>query len=157
MDYFWIVAFIVGGFVIVVLSILLLRGRFGTPQEQADYEMRELLHSDDIPSEAHRRVIATCRGHDAGKHQMFGVGVLWASDDALGFVLRTPRRHLRIARSEIDGARASSSYSRVGVEESLETEEFLIVDWISDNRPAQIVFRLHDPRPWVEELAPVHP
>jgi hypothetical protein len=154
-DKFWIVTFVLGGFVAVVLSVLLLRGRFGTTQEQGDYTLREMLSADEIPAAATRKSVGNCRGHSLQSRQVLGAGVLWATDDEVGFLLRNARRQFRIKRSTIAAATVSSSFSRTGIEETSDRDEFLIVDWYAGDDLSQIVFQLTEPAPWAEELAPL--
>lgn len=154
MDNLWIIAFVVGGFVVALLTLLLVRGRFGTPKEQANFEFHELLSSSEVPPNVTLKGVANCRGHDLPSQQILGTGVMWLTDDELGFVLRSPRRHFRIRRSTIQSARVDSRFARPGIEEVSDEHDFLIVGWDDLSGESTIVFQLPDPAPWAAELNP---
>lgn len=148
-----IVAFLVGGLVVSALVVLGLRGRFGTPRQQGDYELYELERSPSIPSGA-RRCRATSRGHDmASERQMIGAGVLWADGERVEFILRRPRRTLTISRSRIDEVVATDTWARPGTVTRTDGPRLLLITW-SDHRhgTARMAFELDDAPDWAEHL-----
>lgn len=145
--------FVTGGFIVVVLVVLGLRGRFGTTEQRGDYELYELEHSSDVPKGA-RTTRATCRGHDGERHQIIGAGVLWATGDFVGFALRSPRRHLRIPRARVESAIATDAHTRPGGVERADGDRLLVVTW-EDPHDGQItvVFDLDDAPQWAAALS----
>jgi len=138
--------------VAVILVILGLRGRFGTPRERGQFELNELMRSDEVPRRTTLREIATCRGHSLDSRALYGAGALWLTRDTLGFVLRAPRRHLAIPVASITSATAASSYHRIGVDEVSDEEDFLVIGWDVSDGPATIAFQVPDPKRWITAL-----
>lgn len=151
----WIGGFVIGGFVIVVLTILGLRGRFGTPSQQGEFDLDWLANSEEVPRRTLRKERATCRGHSLRSRAIQGAGVLWLTDDTLGFVLRTPRRHMKIQRSTVVNATVSATYHRIGIDETSDGRDFLVVEWDSDEGPATIAFQLADAQSWADDITRV--
>ena len=149
----WILVFIAGGLTMSMLAVLLIRGRFGTPGEQGVYELNELARSSEVPSGARLRGLATCRGHGVNSRQILGAGVLWLADDSIGFVLRQPRRHLRIPLSEVRSATTAASYRHGTIEEVCEDGEFLVVEWVSSSGTGLVGWQVDDPAAWAAEIS----
>jgi len=143
------IAAVCGVILAVLLLILGLRGRFGTPTEQGQFMLTELEHSDEIPEGTIARDIATCRGSTMEGHAPIGAGVLWLTSGDLGFVRRTPRRHLRIPLEAVDSAVVSSTYRREGFVEVTDAQDFLIVEWtVPDGDTDTIAWLTPDPERW---------
>lgn len=136
------------------LTILGLRGRFGTPRQQGAFELSELARSE-APRSAIRREAATCRGHSLEGRPLLGSGVLYLTEDRLGFILRDPRRTIEIATSDIRSVTASSSYHRPGMSDVSDAEDFLVIEWSAPKGPATIAFRLPEPKRWVDDIEAV--
>jgi len=140
----------------ILLTILGLRGRFGTARERGRFELNELLHSNEVPAQTRRREIATCRGHSLDAQALYGAGALWLTDAELGFALWSPRRHLRIPTETITSATATSEYHRVGIDEVSDEVDFLVVGWDTKVGPATVAFQVPDPEVWAEDILRAH-
>lgn len=141
-----------GIFIAAGLLILGLRGRFGTAPQQGEFELSELSRSRAVPRRAVLRSVAACRGHSLDSRALYGSGVLWLTDDTLGFLLRSPRRELRLALDDVTGATASDVYRRIGVDETSDRPDLLIVEWKAKGVPSTIAFQIADPAPWIDAL-----
>lgn len=147
-----IVGIVLAVVVALLLTVLLIRGRFGTPSEQGEFELDELLHSGEVPHHTLRREVAACRGHSLDAPSLVGAGVLWLTADDLGFVRRTPRRHVHVPVRSVISAEPASRYARPGIEETSDRVDFLVVEWETADGPATVAFQLPDPGAWAADI-----
>ncbi|HNI34852.1 MAG TPA: hypothetical protein PLV93_05600 [Microthrixaceae bacterium] len=145
---------IVAGVVVAVLAVLFVRGRFGTAHEQGRYHLTELARSKHVPRRARRRSIATGRGSTIRGKPMIGAGVLWLTDDRVGFVRRTPHQTVEIDLRTISSATSSDRFTRDGIEETANgDEQFLIVEWQpTGTTTARIAWLVPDADEWAQDI-----
>ena len=148
-----IVLLIAGAVATSSLAILGLRGRFGTTAEQGRYELDELSRSKDVPRRARRRSVAMARGSTMPGRSLIGAGVLWLTDDTLGFVRRSPKRRVTIDVASIRTITVSPTYREDVVEETSTDGDFLIIGWDHiDTVASTIAFRVDDPEGWAAAI-----
>ena len=146
-----LIAIAVGALVIIVLAISLKRGRFATPQRKTKIALQELADSE-VPKGAIAKGPANALGHNGEMSQLRGMGVLWLSDTTLGFVLRRPQRNFNISLADVQSVVASTEFSRIGLTQTSEQVEFLIVSWTDPSGRAVIGFKVADAGRWAEQV-----
>lgn len=148
------------GAALCVLALLVLRGRFGTARRRVVFDLAEIAASNDVPKDAVLRRSARCMGHSADSTPVRGTGVLWLTDDTLGFSVREPRFDFTIDAADIVSVSARQVVRRPGVRAIRSVgRPFVVVEWTTaDAGTAMVSWRL-DPEvgeaceaEWVEAI-----
>ena len=147
------------GAVLCVLGLLVVRGRFGTARRRVVFDLTEVA-SHDVPKGAALRRSARCMGHSADRAPVRGTGVLWLTDDTLGFSVREPRTVFTIDLVDVVSVSARQVVRRPGVRAIRSKDRpFVVVEWgTGDGGTAMVSWRL-DPevgeaseQEWVEAI-----
>lgn len=137
----------------LLLGVLLVRGRFGTPAEQGTYELNELASSAEVPRRTLRKDPAVCRGRS--DRPLLGAGILWLTDDELGFLLRTPRRRTELSLDSVDSVTVTDRYVRPGLTETSDRTDFLVVTFSASESGGSlesVCFQLDEPDAWAHAI-----
>ncbi len=147
------------GAALCVLALLVLRGRFGTARRRVVFDLTEVA-SHDVPRGAVLRRSARCMGHSADRAPVRGTGVLWLTEDTLGFSVREPRSVFAIDLADVESVAARHVVRRPGVRAIRSKDRpFVVVEWrAGDGSTALVSWRL-DPEvgeasehEWVEAI-----
>jgi len=132
------------GAALCVLALLVLRGRFGNPRRRVVYDLTEMASSNDVPKRAVLRRSARCMGHSADEPPVRGTGVLWLTENTLGFSVREPRSEFTIHLVDVMSVSAKQVVRRPGVRPIRSTTRpFVVVEWVAhDGHPAMVSWRL---------------
>ncbi len=148
------------GAALCAAALLVLRGRFGTPRRRVVFDLTERVVPRDVPRDAVLHQSARCFGHSADAPQVRGTGVLWLTDEALGFTVREPRREVHVDLRDVVSVSARSTVRRPGVRALRSTgRPFLVIEWATEGEvPAMVSFRLdpevgaHREQRWVDAV-----
>lgn len=147
-----LIAIVVAGLVVIVLALALLRGNFSTPQRRRDRALHELLNSAEVPKKRLAVSSANSLGHSGDMAQLRGAGGLWLGESTLGFVLRKPVRRFDISLHDIHSAVASNEFSRVGLQQTSDKVDFLVIRFSESTGMATIGFRVANAEHWAQAV-----
>ena len=152
----WVVAL---GAVLCVLALLVVRGRFATARRRVVFDLTEVA-AHDVPGAAVLHRSARCLGHSADRASVRGTGVLWLTEDTLGFSVRAPRHLFTIDLVDVVSVSTRQVVRRPGVRAIRSKDRpFVVVEWATgDGGTAMVSWRL-DPevgeaseQEWVEAI-----
>ena len=147
-----LIAIAVAGVVVIALAVALLRGNFSTPQRRRDRALHELLNAAEVPKTRLAVSSANSLGHNGDTTQLRGAGGLWLGESILGFVLRKPMRRFDIPLHDIHSAVASNEFSRVGLQQTSDHVDFLVIRYSETTGMATIGFRVANAEQWAQAV-----